>query len=216
MGDFKNKVDIKWVRRKMTEAGISSNAELGRRSGIQKRALITYILQGKRNIQEDNLIKMAKVLKVSPRELSEKIGGKLYEFIQELDGMGKDHRLVIRGTIDDRFSVVFFPDNYDYKDVQVDIKPGAGAYALQYNTENTPAAMFDGSVAVILEKREIDPPSMLLRNNVVWLSDGRVLLRRVKEGQLPDRYTLDGANVPPIYDVELLAFAPVQALLIAP
>lgn len=214
MAEIRNNVDIKWIRRKMVEVGISSDAELGRRSGIPKRALISYILQGKRNIQENNLIEMAKALKVAPRELASKLGGKSYEFLRALEHMEKYPQLPLRGTIDDRFAVVFFPDDFPTSNVEVDIKLGPGAYALQYNTANSSAAMFDGSLAVILEKREIDPPAMLLRNNVVWLSDGRVLIRRVREGQLPERYTLDGAGVPPIYDAELIAFAPVQALLL--
>jgi len=207
-----NPVDKKWIERKMAEAGIRSKAELGRRIGIEERSLMSLIFAGKRSLREDAMLKMANELRVTMRELAHKLGGRPLEIVKAIDETDKA-TLDVRGTIDDRFTAFFYPPGRVER-VRVDIAAGVGAFALRYDTSGTAADMFDGSITVILEKRDVEPAAMLERNNLVWLVDGKVLLRRVTKGQLPDRYNLSAANVSPLYDVEIIAFAPVQALLL--
>ena len=206
-----NDVDVKWVKEKMDAAGIRSYAELGRKSGMMQRTLITLVLQGQRNIQQENLIKMAEVLKVSPFDLAEKLGGRTYNFLSALKDMEANEELEIRGSIDDNFAVHFFEARH-FKTVHADIKTPAGSYGLVYDIKNNPATIFSVSIAVALEKREAPTTMMLKRNNIVWLADGRVLLRHVISGQLRNRFNIFGANMPPLYDVEILAFSPLPIL----
>jgi len=92
------------------------------------------------------------------------------------------------------------------------MKTPVGGYGLVYDIKNNPATIFSDSIAVALEKREAPKNMMLKRNNIVWLADGRVLLRHVVFGQLLNRFDIFGANMPPLYDVEIVAFSPVQFL----
>lgn len=59
-----------------------------------------------------------------------------------------------------------------------------------------------------------DPPTTNLAGKlcVVGLVDGRVLVKKLKLGQLPDRYTLLSNTEPPIYDVEVVWAARVIAM----
>ncbi|WP_295735523.1 helix-turn-helix transcriptional regulator [uncultured Bartonella sp.] len=204
-----NDVDVKWVKEKMNAAGIRSYAELGRKSGMMQRTLITLVLQGQRNIQQENLIKMAEVLKVSPFDLAEKLGGRTYNFLSALKDMEANEKLEIRGSIDDNFAVHFY-DPKDFKTVQTDMKTPVGGYGLVYETENNP--IFSGSIAIALEKRESPQNLMSGQNNVVWLADGKVLLRHVISGQLLNRFNIFCANMPPLYDVAIQAFSPLPIL----
>lgn len=206
-----NDVDVKWVKEKMDAAGIRSYAELGRKSGMMQRTLITLVLHGQRNIQQENLIKMAEVLKVSPFDLAEKLGGRTHNFLSALKDMEANEKVEVRGSIDDNFAVHFYESRH-FKTVHTDIKTPAGSYGLVYDIKHNPATIFSDSIAVVLEKREAPTTMMLKRNNIVWLADGRVLLRHVISGQLRNRFDIFGANMPPLYDVEILAFSPLPIL----
>lgn len=207
-----NPIDKKWIECKMTEAGIRSKAELGRRIGIEERSLMSLIFAGKRTLREGAMIKMANELRITMRELAHRLGGRPLEIVKAIDETDTAV-LDVRGTIDDRFIAFFYPPGRIER-VRMDIVAGIGAFALRYDTAGTAADMFDGSIAVILEKRDVESAAMLERNNLVWLADGKVLLRRVTKGQLSDRYNLSAANISPLYDVEIIAFAPVQALIL--
>lgn len=206
-----NDVDVKWVKEKMDAAGIRSYAELGRKSGMMQRTLITLVLHGQRNIQQENLIKMAEVLKVSPFDLAEKLGGRTHNFLSALKDMEANEKVEVRGSIDDNFAVHFYESRH-FKTVHTDIKTPAGSYGLVYDIKHNPATIFSDSIAVVLEKREAPTTMMLKRDNIVWLADGRVLLRHVISGQLRNRFDIFGANMPPLYDVEILAFSPLPIL----
>ena len=206
-----NDVDVKWVKEKMDAAEIRSYAELGRKSGMMQRTLITLVLHGQRNIQQENLIKMAEVLKVSPFDLAEKLGGRTHNFLSALKDMEANEKVEVRGSIDDNFAVHFYESRH-FKTVHTDIKTPAGSYGLVYDIKHNPATIFSDSIAVVLEKREAPTTMMLKRNNIVWLADGRVLLRHVISGQLRNRFDIFGANMPPLYDVEILAFSPLPIL----
>jgi len=92
------------------------------------------------------------------------------------------------------------------------MKTPVGGYGLVYETENNP--IFSGSIAIALEKQESPQNLMLGRNNVVWLADGKVLLRHVISGQLRNCFNIFGVNMPPLYDVEIQAFSPLPILAI--
>ena len=73
--------------------------------------------------------------------------------------------------------------------------------------------MFNGMVAVILEKREVDAEAMVGRYNVVWLPSGPALIRVVSLGTTAGRFNLSAANCADIEDAEVTHHAPVFAIM---
>jgi phage repressor protein C with HTH and peptisase S24 domain len=69
----------------------------------------------------------------------------------------------------------------------------------------------DGDI-LFYERRTSDVTGLLNRLCIVWLSDERILIKRLRRGSRSGYFTLESANVnmPPIEDVAVLSAAPVS------
>lgn len=212
MSPAKSTVDRKWFERRLAELNISSWTEFARRVGVSK-SQISLVLDGKRHAHIDLVREMSRVLRAPLHELARKLGGPVMEAIDAVAEIERGSTLELAGTIGGDFSVVFTPETRTRKLVHLGIEAPTGSQALEYQTAGTPAAMFHGSLAVIQPRQEADEDTMAGRHNVVWLSDGRVLMRMVEASTDAGRYKLTAAGCDDIIDAEITHFAPVLAIM---
>lgn len=152
---------------------------------------------GHRNVSLKNLELISAALNVSPKELV--VGGERKEVpLVGYVGAGAETHLFGEGQ--GPFDYVEAPDGAGPETVAVEIR-GVSL-----------GELFDQWL--VFYDRVQDPPTTNLAGKlcVVGLVDGRVLVKKLRLGQLPDRYTLLSNTEPPIYDVEVVWAARVIAM----
>ena len=92
---------------------------------------------------------------------------------------------------DDPFDVVEAPKRASEHTVAVEIR------------DDSLGAVFEGWTAFYDDRREPPGPIIIGSLCIVGLADGRVVIKRVERGQLPNRFTLKSNTQPPIYDAEV-------------
>jgi transcriptional regulator with XRE-family HTH domain len=85
----------------------------------------------------------------------------------------------------------------------------ANTVALIINEETAPEGL-EGWLVYFDEMDTDITPQVLNRMCVVWLDDGRVLIRKVVPGQIAGTYTLKSTFLPPIYDAKIRRVARVS------
>lgn len=205
-------VDRKWFERRIAELGFKSQAELARKVEVSTSQL-SLVLDGKRNAHLDLAKALAQALKVPLLDLAKRLNGPMMDALEAVAEIERGCTLELAGTIDGEFRVELAPEGRRRRLIRLDLDAPAGAIALEYHTAGTAAAMFNGMVAVVLEKREVDANTMVGRYNVVWPPTGPALMRVVSLGRTPGRFNLSVANCADIEDAELTHYAPVFAIM---
>lgn len=205
-------VDRKWFERRLAELGYKSQAELARKVEVSTSQL-SLVLDGKRNAHLDLAKALAQALKVPLLDLAKRLNGPMMDALEAVAEIERGSTLELAGSIDGEFQVDLTPEGRRRRLVRLDLDAPAGAVALEYHTAGTAAAMFNGMVAVVLEKREVDADAMVGRYNVVWLPTGPALMRVVSLGKTPGRFNLSVANCADIEDAEVTHYAPVLAIM---
>ncbi|WP_336279216.1 hypothetical protein [Bartonella sp. CB175] len=207
----RHNINRKWIEDKMIDVGIENISELGRRIGVQNRTYMYHFLSGLRPFSLQSLQKLASTIHVPLRELIQNVGGEQKDFLIAIDE-SDTAPLQIRGTIDDRMQVVFYPTDYSYETTTVDIKPASGTFALRYETTNSALSVLDGAVAVFDERQPINHDAIVGHVHLLWLANGKILLRKVVESTIAGKYNLSHGNNELLTDQEVIAYAPTRAL----
>lgn len=98
----------------------------------------------------------------------------------------------------------------DNVDLDFDV-PGSCKAVIVRGTSMLPAYE-DGDV-LVYDGKPADPRSLLNRRCVVQLTDGRIFVKRLRRGTLPDLYTLESFNADPIEDAEIDWVAKIKAVV---
>ncbi|SBW15294.1 hypothetical protein BR10RB9215_C12145 [Brucella sp. 10RB9215] len=95
--------------------------------------------------------------------------------------------------------------------------PGAyppTAVCIQFRTTQGFYALWDGWLVVTLPPREPEPEQLLDRYCLVLVKGAdKPILRQIRRGYSPNRYTLVDFVSDPIYDAELAWFSPILAII---
>ncbi|ADP70727.1 helix-turn-helix domain protein [Rhodomicrobium vannielii ATCC 17100] len=203
-------IDRKWFERRIAELRIPSQAELARRLGISK-SLLSLVLDGKRSANLELAQGLSRELRMPLLEIARRTSGDMMDAIEAVAKLERGVTLEVAGTIGGDFAVDLYPPSRRRTMVRLEIDAPAGAQALEYRTAGTQAAMFDGSMCVVGSQRPVDPEAMVGRYNMVWLADGRILMRFVDRLE-KDGYFLSAVGCEDITS-KLDAYAPVIAIL---
>ena len=181
-----------WLREAISVSGYKQNAlsramlaKLGRNNDD---SLINKMVRGVKSIDGDELLAISE-LTGHPIPTSTGDG----EFTVPVVGkVGAGSEMVLYDTGHDTAQRVTAPDGASKTSVAAEIS----------GTSLGP--IFDGWYVFYDDVHSPITSGMIGRLCVVGLADGRVLVKRVSAGQLPDRYNLSANTEPPIYDAEIV------------
>jgi len=193
------KPDQKWFSDKIRDRNLTQRA-LAKLLEMDPSSL-SLLLHGKRRMRVEQAAEIARLLNVPVEDVMRRAGA-------DVVGSSERNAIPLVGWVDADGNAKLDWTKDDHRvDFDTDLPPTAAA--IQYRTAQTKADMFDGWLAAILPPREPDESAMLDRMCVVGLKGGGTLLRKVRRGYTPGRYTLTSVFVEPIHDAELAWFSPV-------
>ncbi|WP_062114044.1 helix-turn-helix transcriptional regulator [Aureimonas sp. AU40] len=199
IADAVRKPDQKWFSDRIRDRNLTQRA-LAKLLEMDPSSL-SLLLHGKRRMRVEQAAEIARLLNVPVEDVMRRAGA-------DVLGSSERNSIPLVGWIDaDGVAKIDWTKSDHRVDFDTDLPPTAAA--IQYRTAQTKADMFDGWLAAILPPRAPEEGAMIDRMCVVGLKGGGTLLRRVRRGYTPGRYTLISVFVDPIHDAELAWFSPV-------
>lgn len=192
------KPNYKWFSDKFRDRKLTQSA-VARTLGVDPSTL-SLVLHGKRRMLLSYANELARLLGVSVDDIIRNAG--MYT------GPADAGTIRVVGTISGSENISMDWKSKDFT-VDLDIDLPRSAVALQWRTIGTPCELWDGWLVIIPPRAAPDASAMLDRYCVVQIKDGPTVIRKVRRGFAQDRYTLLGAFVDPMTDVEIEWFSPV-------
>jgi transcriptional regulator with XRE-family HTH domain len=169
---------------------------------------LSLLLHGKRRMRVEQAAEIARLLGVPVADVM-RHGGATIARTGETHGPAS---LPVVGWVDGENRAKL---DWSKTDHRVEVEGGfpPTAVALQYRTAQTRADLYDGWIAVTLPPREPDTEAMLDRHCLVGIAaTGEAVIRTVRRGYTPGRYTLLDIFAEPVHDAELAWFSPILAI----
>ncbi|MCB5201681.1 helix-turn-helix domain-containing protein [Neorhizobium sp. T786] len=166
---------------------------------------LSLLLHGKRRMRVEQAAEIAKLLGVPVNEVMRHGGADVREAVVTAPAT-----LPIVGWIDGENRAKL---DWNSKGSRCDI-PGypPTAVCLQWRTSQNSGSLVDGWMLVTTPPREPDAEEMLDRFCLVCIKDGDAMLKTVRRGYTPGKYTLLDMFSEPMHDVEVAWFSPVLAI----
>ncbi len=204
---MENEPNYKWFKDKFTDLGLSQ-------AGFAKMlemdpSNLSLLLHGKRRMRVAQASEIARLLGVPISDVIRNAGG----LNAKLGRNARIRTLPLVGWADVKGVVTLdWTARESFVDFDADLPPTTAA--IQWRTAGTAGELWDGWTLAILPPRGPDEKAMLDHYCVVAIRGGETLLRRVRRGYKPGRYTLAGAAGQTVQDADIMWFSPV--LLIRP
>lgn len=169
-----------WLRRAIDKADISQT-EVARRTGLTP-GKINLILHGKRQLKDGEAIKVS-------RELD-------YPLPNE------NRTIAVMGYVGAGAEVFAVSGNDALHEVDMGYPIPPGMVGVIVRGDSMYPIFEDGDL-VAYRGEELSPEQAIGETCVVQLTDGRMLIKKVRRGSRPGLFTLTSANAPDIEDVAL-------------
>ena len=193
----------RWVAAELQRIGYGAQSELARRLDLPPSA-ISNIVHLKRDISADELEIIRDFIDERlgdagrrPSKARRVAATTVVPVVGYVTAGGQEHRLPLAAG---EFDEVEAPENVTDKTVAVQIRG------------KSLGETFDRWFAFYDDVRAPITPDLIGKLCVVGLADGRVVIKRVKQGRSPGRYNLYSENDRPILDVQIEWAARVKSL----
>lgn len=198
--------NYKWFDARIRDKKLSQRA-LAKLLNMDPSSL-SLLLHGKRRMRVEQAAEIARLLGVPVADVMRHGGAK----ISKSGGSDGPASVPVVGWIDGENRAKL---DWTRTDHRIEVEGGypPTAVALQFRTAQTRLDLHDGWIAITLPPREPDPETMLDRHCVVGIAaTGEALIRTVRRGYTPGRYTLLDIFAEPVHDAELAWFSPILAI----
>lgn len=188
-----------WILDALKNAGLSQSElarELEKRlRRTYDRSVVTRIIKNQRKISADELLAIEKITGVSAPN------NETHVMVPLLGQVHAGTHVTIQDTAQGPFDEVIGPPNATGTTVAAEIN--GDCFGKTFNGWN------------IFWNDPPSPPGAEHMNAlcVVWLDDGRILVKRISRGTLPGVFKLESEFEPPLYDQIVKLAAPVIAMM---